>query len=67
MQLIGDLLRDLSARGAVSSTQLAMGLRRVREALADEALDAPRAPEAFSSLVARAAKEGWLPAEYEAE
>lgn len=67
MERVGDLLAALSARGALSSTQLAQGLSRVRALLSDEALDAPKAPEAFGAIVARAKAEGWLPAEYEAE
>ncbi|GBF95677.1 hypothetical protein Rsub_08659 [Raphidocelis subcapitata] len=63
MERIGDLLRDLSARGALSSTQLAQGLQRVKARLADEALDAPHAPAAFETLLARAGREGWLPQE----
>lgn len=39
------------------------GLSRVESRLADEALDAPAAPAAFEALLARADKEGWLPAE----
>jgi len=58
----GDLLAALAASGAVSQTQLALGLGRVRDRLADEALDAPKAPLALAALLARAAKEGWLPA-----
>jgi hypothetical protein len=42
------------------------GLGRIKTALADEALDAPSAPAAFTALLGRAAKEGWLPAEYQA-
>jgi hypothetical protein len=58
----GDLLAALAASGAVSQTQLALGLGRVRDRLADEALDAPKAPLAVEALLGRAAKEGWLPA-----
>ncbi|KIY94687.1 hypothetical protein MNEG_13274 [Monoraphidium neglectum] len=66
MERVGDLLRDLSACGALSSTQMAQGLGRVRSRLADEALDAPAAPAAFGALLERAGKEGWLPPELKA-
>ncbi|KAF8061907.1 MRF1 [Scenedesmus sp. PABB004] len=39
------------------------GLARVRDLLADEALDAPGAPAAFEKLLAQAGAEGWLPQE----
>lgn len=41
------------------------GLSRVKALLADEALDAPRAPAAFATLLQQAGAEGWLPAEYD--
>jgi hypothetical protein len=40
-QAVGDLLQALSGQGAITSTQLAQGLTRVRDRLADEALDSP--------------------------
>ncbi|KAI8472184.1 MAG: armadillo-type protein [Monoraphidium minutum] len=63
MERVGDLLRDLSACGALSSTQMAQGLGRVKGRLDDEALDAPAAPAAFAALLDRAGKEGWMPPE----
>jgi programmed cell death protein 4 len=57
------LLRQLSETGVISSTQMAQGLKRIQNQLADEALDAPGAPTAFAKLLEQAAAEGWLPAE----
>jgi hypothetical protein len=39
------------------------GLKRIKDSMADETLDAPGAPAAFDKLLAQAAAEGWLPAE----
>ncbi|KAF6262938.1 armadillo-type protein [Scenedesmus sp. NREL 46B-D3] len=61
-QLAG-LLRQLSERGVISSTQMAQGLKRIKDSMADKTLDAPGAPAAFDKLLAQAAAEGWLPAE----
>ncbi|WIA38524.1 hypothetical protein OEZ86_001845 [Tetradesmus obliquus] len=61
-QLTG-LLRQLSGSGVISSTQMAQGLKRIKDSMADETLDAPGAPAAFEKLLAQAAAEGWLPAE----
>lgn len=42
---------------------LLQGLKRIKDSLADEALDAPGAPAAFKKLLDQAATEGWLPPE----
>jgi hypothetical protein len=39
------------------------GLKRIKDSMADETLDAPGAPAAFDKLLAQAAAEAWLPAE----
>eukprot|EP00878_Enallax_costatus_P006760 GHUV01007086.1.p1 GENE.GHUV01007086.1~~GHUV01007086.1.p1 ORF type:complete len:655 (+),score=257.56 GHUV01007086.1:532-2496(+) len=65
-QQFAALLRQLSETGVISSTQLAQGLKRVQDRLADEALDAPAAPAAFAKLLEQAGNEGWLPPEMSA-
>lgn len=62
-QQFAGLLRQLSETGVISSTQMAQGLKRIQNQLADEALDAPAAPTAFAKLLEQAGTEGWLPPE----
>lgn len=63
---LAGLLRNLSETGVVSSTQMAQGLKRINDQMADEELDAPRARAAFAQLLEQARTEGWLPPEFTA-
>lgn len=46
--------------GDVSSTQMAMGFERVKEALPDYELDCPSARTIYEDIAARGKSEKWL-------
>ncbi|KXZ45373.1 hypothetical protein GPECTOR_55g279 [Gonium pectorale] len=54
VEAVVELLARLSSSGEVSSSQLAKGLRRVADNLADAVLDNPAAGERFGALLAAA-------------
>jgi hypothetical protein len=56
------VLRSLNAL-CFSCCIAVQGLKRIKDSMADETLDAPGAPAAFEKLLAQAAAEGWLPPE----
>ena len=58
---VSNLFAYLHKIGLVSTDQLAAGFLRVNESLADLALDAPLAPQAFIGFVQRAQAAGALP------
>jgi len=64
MDKIAALLAHLSNSGVITTTQMTMGMSRVKSRLADDTLDAPKAPAAFEKLVQQGQAEGWLPTDF---